>query len=313
MSKMKFIASVLFLCVALGAMAQIPGKKNKDPYVATDGVEYKVGDIVRLGVPAKGDQFEQIATYKKTSFLDAVGDVLTTVSDVASGTLTANSSNPNVFGTVDKSYANKKAIIEYFSVFEPKGKPELNSVYVAAKMIDDPRQNIAFEMNLSLKNGELFSNNPDFAKSTSSDAPVEQGTSVTQFSSKIYTEFLGAKGSKDQQTVTINLLMSHKQVHQAVMIRTGECSLYDMEGNEYKGSVVAIGNENRTYQVMNKIPTEVPVKVSVTFNKMLPSVGEIRYGAIKIHYDNLADYNDGWGGVKNEGTLELRNLKVDWE
>lgn len=132
---------------------------------------------------------------------------------------------------------------------------------------------------------------------------------ITQFSSKINTKFISAIGNKDQQTITINLLLNHKSVHQVVRLIIGDQSAYDDEGNEYKASNMAIGSNSNQYDVRNKIPTDVPVKISVTFNKILPNVKSLRYVSIKIYYDEEAD---GRFNLQNEGNLEIKNLKINW-
>lgn len=213
------------------------------------------------------------------------------------------------FTAADDTYSNQGASIEYFSFYQDKKNPSYKVTFVAAKMVSNPDITIVIDIESAIRDGELYSNNIDYSKIRESNLTTDS-TTLTQFSSKIQTQFLSAIGSKDKQEITVNLLLSHKSVHQLVKLVTDDQSAYDFEGNEYKSSSISIGSKSSSYDLFNKVPTNVPVKVSVTFQKILPDVKVIRFASIKVYF---ADEVDGIYFPKNSGTLEIKNLKVNWQ
>ena len=127
-------------------------------------------------------------------------------------------------------------------------------------------------------------------------------------------KILSVVGDKKAQTITVNLLISHKLVHQRVGINS-RCSMFDeakskcfdYEGNEYPYKEFGLGNEKSTYQAYNIIPTQVPLKAFVTFRQILPSVQGMSFISIPISY-RAED-----GGDCASGDLELSNIVIDWK
>lgn len=83
-------------------------------------------------------------------------------------------------------------------------------------------------------------------------------------------ELVSAEGNTNDQTVTLTYLVSHKMVHQNVCLAPeSKSKLFDYNGNEYNAKKVIVANENNksTYvtewMFCNKIPTNVPVKLTV--------------------------------------------------
>lgn len=169
---MKNSFTVIICFFTILSFGQLPGKKFKTPYKSTDNYEYKVGETIKIGIPARGKQFEQITIYKKTSLFDALTSVAETASDVSTAVASKGrrigtssydvNGSEKPFTLADDSFSNKKAIIEYFSLYQDKKKPENNSTFVVAKLIENPEITIAFNMELALRNNELYSNNPNY-------------------------------------------------------------------------------------------------------------------------------------------------------
>lgn len=313
--------SIIFalLLISLSSFAQLPGKKFKTPFKGIDANEYKVGDIVKLGSPSKGKLFDYISIYNKTTFLQTISAVAGTAASVTNvvaskgrdfGSASGMSGEPKpAFTSADETYSNQSAVIEYFSYYQDKKDPSIKVTFVAAKMVGNPTVTIVFDIESAIRDGELYSNNIAYSKIKESNLTADS-TTLTQFSSKIQTQFLSVIGNKDKQEITVNLLLSHKSVHQVVKLVTDDQSAYDFEGNEYKSSLISIGSKSSSYDPINKVPTNVPVRVSVTFNKILPDVKVLRFVSIKVYF---GDEVDSIYSPKNSGTLEIKNLKVNWQ
>ncbi|EIW91257.1 hypothetical protein HMPREF1321_1239 [Capnocytophaga sp. oral taxon 412 str. F0487] len=298
--KRKIILTV-FLMLNLGfAVAQ--AKNSRKKYTAVDNHTYKKGETLAFGVPARGTQYENIF----------INDIITTgdyISMFTGGSVEKKSSDNATKEQL--SALGNKATIKYFA------NGIENNKLVVLKL--DNKKEIRAFFDKALQNGEIKSQAQDFQ--TTADKIFANATrgkgdgngTVKSFSPKFDVKILSVVGDKKAQTVTVNLLISHKLVHQEVCINR-RCSTFeakskcfDYEGNEYPYKEFGLGNKKSTYQAYNIIPTQVPLKAFVTFRQILPSVQGMSFISIPVTY-RAED-----GGDCTSGDLELSDLVIDWK
>jgi hypothetical protein len=285
--------------------SQFPGKKTKTPYIGVDGHTYKVGDEITVGFASKGDNFQSIFIYDYEDALEQSAKIL----DALNGEQLENSK----VKVADKSINQFKGKILFFKVLE--SDKFLKCTY--AILSYDDKQRLAVAIDVSLKKRELVSVNSEyndaFLKNTTADFNSDE-MNVKSFNSNFNVKVLSVIGNKDEQTVKINFLISHKLPHQLVDLRAnpsgfsgGQGKLYDFNGNIYDAKTVAIGVNESGNSVSDKIPTNVPVKASITFKQILPDVKEFSFMTLGVYYGAF----DGFS--REEDDLEINNLKVDWK
>ena len=300
MKKNIFLIALLVLNLSF-AVAQ--AKNTRKEYTAVDNHTYKKGETLVFGAPARGTQYENIF----------INDIITTgdyISIFTGGTIEEKSSD-NATKEQLSALGNKATIKHFANGID-------NNKLVVLKL-DDKKEIRAF-FDKALQNGEIKSQAQDFqttADKILANAARGQGDgngTVKSFSPDFDVKILSVVGDKKAQTVTVNLLISHKIVHQKVCFNK-TCSVFDVkkskcfdyEGNEYPYKEVGIGNERTTYSVCNTIPTQVPLKTFVTFKQILPSVQGMSFVTIPVTYGA----EDGENYTCND--LELSNLVIDWK
>ncbi|MBS9774132.1 MAG: hypothetical protein KGV59_03120 [Tenacibaculum sp.] len=282
--------------------AQFPGKKSKKNFLAIDNITYKVGDFISFGQPIKGKNYASIISFKRKSFLDNVTDVSNALSgkDIESTKFT--------LGTKDLKL-KKDAKIKFFKILKGKENKEILYAIVSyTKEID-----LAIPINNALELGEIKSNNPNFNPSINQKGDTDD-THIKSFSSDFDVKLLSVKGDRNSQTITIEMLIKHKIVHQKMCLNygTNDAKLYDFEGNEYLVKEVKIGAiKKNSYNfggyVCNKIPTNIPVKATVTFKQILPDKSKMSFFTIKVGYTPFDSYDYEYGNI------EMTNLNVEWK
>ncbi|WP_314334126.1 hypothetical protein [Capnocytophaga sputigena] len=300
MKKNIFLIALLVLNLSF-AVAQ--AKNSRKEYTAVDNHTYKKGETLVFGAPARGTQYENIF----------INDIITTgdyISIFTGGTIEEKSSD-NATKEQLSALGNKATIKHFANGID-------NNKLVVLKL-DDKKEIRAF-FDKALQNGEIKSQAQDFqttADKILANAARGQGDgngTVKSFSPDFDVKILSVVGDKKAQTITINLLISHKLVHQRVGINS-RCSMFDeakskcfdYEGNEYPYKEFGLGNEKNTYRAYNIIPTQVPLKAFVTFRQILPSVQGMSFISIPISY-RAED-----GGDCVSGDLELSNIVIDWK
>lgn len=259
--------------------------------------------MLTFGTPAQGTEYEYIII----SDIVSVGDYITVFTG---GTIEEKKSNN---ATKEQLSKMNGSVIKHFANGVQDNK-------LAVLKYNDNKEILVF-FDKALQNGEIKSQAQDFqttadkifANKASSGQGDGNGT-VKSFSPDFDVKILSVVGDKKAQTVTVNLLISHKIVHQKVCFNE-TCSLFDVkkskcfdyEGNEYPYKEVGIGNERTTYSVCNTIPTQVPLKTFVTFKQILPSVQGMSFVTIPVAYGA----EDGGNYTCND--LELSNLVIDWK
>lgn len=149
---------------------------------------------------------------------------------------------------------------------------------------------------------------------------TNQNVQVKSFDPSFKVAVTNVIGNKDQQTVDIVFLISHSNVHQEVCLNVGtdECKAYDDSGNVYEAKGGSIGlksclNSGVSPKFMNssytceKIPTEIPVKATITIRKIMSNTETIKKLIVKIGYKD----SDGNQQYKY-GEIEISNLAITW-
>ncbi len=289
----KTMMTALLSVLTLVVFAQFPGKRSKGDFKAIDGYTYKVGDVLQIGQALDGTKFRQVYIYTHRSTLDIIAAPL--------GQHNAN------FQYLSSDYKGFSAPIKYFKIADLQG----TTFVFAILKIRNSMQRIAIPLNSALANGELLSLNPNFkADEIIENASLEK-MDIKSFADGYNVELLSCKGDKNKQTVTLTFRITQNGVHKEVSVYSdsNDTEAYDAEGNEYKAKEVSVGaNVSTFYSAKNKIPTGVPVKSTLTFHKILPSVKRLSYVNIVVKYGDYDDYYN-----KTKGNIEIRNLDIDWE
>ena len=299
--KRSIILTALLVLNLSFALAQ--AKNSRKEYTAVDNHTYKKGDMLTFGTPARGTEYEYIII----SDIVSVADYITVFTG---GTIEEKKSNN---ATKEQLSKMNSSVIKHFANGVQDNK-------LAVLKYNDNKEILVF-FDKALQNGEIKSQAQDFqttadkifANKASSGQGDGNGT-VKSFSPDFDVKILSVVGDKKAQTITVNLLISHKLVHQRVGINS-RCSMFDeakskcfdYEGNEYPYKEFGLGNEKSTYQAYNIIPTQVPLKAFVTFRQILPSVQGMNFISIPISY-RAED-----GGDCASGDLELSNIVIDWK
>lgn len=307
MKQLKTVIVFLFIGAVQLLNAQFPGKKTKDPYTSTDGHTYKVDEILKVNFPSKGTDYQSIFLYKHDDTLESTSKFL--------NALSGNSVSKSDVKLANKEINSFSGKILYFKVFKNEGN---STTYAIVDYKNEYRLAIPIDYAVYLK--ELLSNNPEYLNKTEADNLVvatSNELSVKSFHPNFLLKLVSAEGNTNDQTVTLTYLVSHKMVHQNVCLATeSRAKLFDYNGNEYNAKTVIVANENNRKDYIksgsafcNKIPTNVPVKLIVVFNKVLPSNKEFSYSESLVFFKDFDndDYN------YNIGNIEVNNLKVQWK
>jgi hypothetical protein len=104
------------------------------------------------------------------------------------------------------------------------------------------------------------------------------------------------EGNTKDQTVTLVMTFVNHNANEEIQYY--EAKAIDIEGNEYKDSNRSIGNE----QSRNTLYTDTPIKSTITFSKVLPSVKMLKLVPIHFLYNKPLD-------VK----IEFKDLPITWK
>jgi hypothetical protein len=133
---------------------------------------------------------------------------------------------------------------------------------------------------------------------------------VKPFSDDVELQIISCKGDKTQQTVKLEIILSHNLPHQEMCVNIGEkdASAVDELGNTYQAKEGVIGLKSTTYgYTCTTIPTDVPTKSYVTFRNILPGTDKLKFVTVRYGYRN-ADGGMEW----KTGFLEIRNIAIKW-
>ena len=271
-------------------------KNSRKEYTAVDNHTYKKGDMLTFGTPARGTEYEYIII----SDIVSVGDYITVFTG---GTIEEKESNN---ATKEQLSKMNGSVIKHFANGVQDNK-------LAVLKYNDKKEILVF-FDKALQNGEIKSQAQDFqttADKIFANAANGQGDGngkVKSFSPNIDVKILSVVGDKKAQTVTVNLLISHKLVHQNVCLDNSRINAFDYEGNEYYSKAVAVGNAKSGDFSCNTIPTEVPVKSYIVFKQILPSVKGLKFAAARVGFGPA----DSWSS-ELFANLELSDLVIDWK
>ncbi len=312
--KLKNYLKLLLFIATINAYSQFPGQTTKLNQVGPDEHVYKVGETIQLGNPLNGNFFRSIIAFKYKSVLENINDALELkfddkplVIEDEKNNVIFQGTNLTMMPSTGKGFIGK---IKYFKSI--KGKKR-NYIYAIIK-IPNTTFRIAIPLREAILNGELKSKNKDFKIDDIEENEELNELSVKSFNPSFNVKFLSCKGNKSDQTVTIEFLIKHKNVHKKVCLNLGPkwAKAYDFDGNEYNVKQSSIGSKETKYigpmtYICNKIPTNVPVKASITFKKILPDTEILSFTTIKV------GFKDFDGGNYSYGDLEFQNIEIDWE
>jgi len=299
----KKIALLLLMVLNFGSLSGQNSKNSRREYVAVDNHTYKKGDVISFGTPSRGESYGTIF----------IKDIVTISNYIDKGAEAGKKALVNA--TKEELSKLIKPVIRSFREETIEGK----MVKYAILRYTDGKE-IAIAIDEALNMGEVVSQTAGFhtivdkMKAPDTNTNQENGT-IKSFSPKFEVKLLSVTGNKVEQTVTLEFLISHKLVHQKVCFINDDyptiisgIKAYDFEGNEYFVKNMSVGKNNDTFfAVCNKIPTEVPMKASVTFKQILPSVKGLSFVSIATSF---RAYDDGKLEYKN---LEVSNISINWQ
>ncbi len=106
----KTVFTFLVLTVSVVTFAQVKGKKSEDPFTASNGQEFKVGDMIQLKEGSNAGTFAFAYEVKSAFSLANVTKAVKTVSDVKSGGI---GNVKNVTGNLDNlKLLNESGILD---------------------------------------------------------------------------------------------------------------------------------------------------------------------------------------------------------
>lgn len=123
--------------------------------------------------------------------------------------------------------------------------------------------------------------------------PVQSATS-----SKVELSLIKCEGNSVDQTVTLWLTATNKEANKDFQFSQSE--VIDVEGNSLKSYDIVMGSSG----IRGTLYTDVPVKVSVTFKKVLPSVKILKL-------INLEHYNPQQAG--RTLSFQFKDININWE
>lgn len=299
----KKIALLLLMVLNFGSLSGQNSKNSRREYVAVDNHTYKKGDVISFGTPSRGESYGTIF----------IKDIVTISNYIDKGAEAGKKALVNA--TKEELSKLTRPIIKTFKEEMVDGKVVK---YAILRYTD--KKEIVIAMDDALRMGEVVSQTAGFQtavdkmKAPDTNTNQENGT-IKSFSPKFEVKLLSVTGNKVEQTVTLEFLISHKLVHQKVCFINDDyptiisgIKAYDFEGNEYFVKNMSVGKNNDTFfAVCNKIPTEVPMKASVTFKQILPSVKGLSFVSIATSF---RAYDDGKLEYKN---LEVSNISINWQ
>ncbi|POS02286.1 hypothetical protein Q361_1045 [Flavobacterium croceum DSM 17960] len=294
---MKTKLSFFMLLLSIAMYSQLAGKKIKTPITAIDNHVYSIGDSLSIGFPSKGEIFQYVGIYKFESGFSTATKVI--------GVLAGDKVEKNEIVLAKKDLSKLKAKIIHFQDIK-------NTLFASLEYKDGYR--ILIQLNEALKSREIISNskeyNDKFLENTTADINSDK-TIIKSFNSDYKLQLVSCIGNKNDQTVTVNLLVSHKLPHQSISfghyVGDGNNLVYDFSGNFYPLKSVKFGSSSQLGIYNGKLPTNVPINISLTYKQILPEVKELSFLTSNFSFGAFDDYH------KENGVLEISNLKIDWK
>lgn len=118
----------------------------------------------------------------------------------------------------------------------------------------------------------------------------------TATAANIDFNIIKVEGNTKDQTVTLVMTFVNHNANEAIQYY--DTRAIDVEGNEYKGSEHSIGSEG----TRNTLYTDTPMKSTVTFTKVLPSVKILKLVPINFLYNKPLNVD-----------IEFKDLPITWK
>lgn len=143
--------------------------------------------------------------------------------------------------------------------------------------------------------------------------PTDNAMKIKLVDSKIDFKVVDAVGNKEEQTVTINFVITNNKPHQIVRLNNPydgkvRSVAYDDYGTTFYPKSVQIGDKRDAEFLQDLLLTNVPRKGSIVLRNVLSSVQKFKYVLI-----NWRNYNYDGGENEKKGQIEIKNLKIDWK
>lgn len=138
---------------------------------------------------------------------------------------------------------------------------------------------------------DLKKENESLKKALQITTPIKTVSAVN-----IDFNIIKVEGNTKDQTVTLVMTFVNHNANEA--IQYSETRAIDVEGNEYKGSNHSIGSAG----IRNTLYTDTPVKSTITFSKVLPSVKIIKL--VHVHFLYSKPFNV---------EIEFKDLPITWK
>lgn len=143
--------------------------------------------------------------------------------------------------------------------------------------------------------------------------PTENAIKIKLVDSKIDFKVIDATGDPQEQTVTINFVITNNKPHQVVRLNNPydgkvRSVAYDDYGSTFYPKSLQIGDKKDSDFLQDLLLTGVPRKGSIVIRNVLPSVQKFKYVLI-----NWRNYNYDGGENEKKGQIEIKNLKINWK
>lgn len=132
---------------------------------------------------------------------------------------------------------------------------------------------------------------------------INTATKVNTTLKNLDFKLLSADGDRNAQSVTITFLVTNKGLNQKVYIDRFGATAIDGIGNGGLISEISVGSETH----FGTIYTNVPVRIKLTFNSIMPGTEIFKMVAFKM---SSVDVNSQASAIKEQ--VELRNVLINW-
>ena len=114
---------------------------------------------------------------------------------------------------------------------------------------------------------------------------------------------LSAEGNRDEQTVTVTLLLTNSGLHQKLYLDSYNCEAIDALGNSSVNQKVKVGSGNHTGTAY----TNMPVRIQLIFKGVMP--GTEKFNFIALH---MSSTDANARGAADKKRIEISNVQINW-
>ena len=115
-------------------------------------------------------------------------------------------------------------------------------------------------------------------------------------------QIISCQGNSSDQTVTLTFMMEHQLANQSLYIYSKDTKAY-AKGQDYTNTDQYVGSKSFS----NTVPTDIPMECRLVIRNVVSSVKS--FDSVIM---NMKTQNKDGGKGDQKGTLELRNLAIEW-